>query len=141
MIFSTIITTPTISQFTPEIITTTMSQFTPEIITAAKAKIAQIKPPHAGTEIATDQELLRCVRPISHPSWMNILSHTCDTCNNPLITVHTGNTPPEMRIQCDACNTFITDTVCVGCIHCGVDVCLPCITQVEVEKPDHDESD
>ena len=119
------------------------TEFTPEIITAVKTKIAQLKPPQAGMEVTTDQQLLRCVRPTlptSPPSWMKILSHTCDTCQTQLISVHPGNTPPEMKLHCDACNTFVTETECIGCIHCGVDVCLQCVSQVEAENSDQDDS-
>lgn len=73
-----------------------------------------------------DDTLLMCIRQ-AIPKGCIILKNTCNICKSKLILSNLTNITANIQIRCDNCHEFITDMDCIGCMHCGVDVCLSCI--------------
>ena len=105
---------------------------TEEQISAVQTKLKELTPPNEGETDTVNNESLMCIR--SHiPEGCTILTNTCNICMNNLILTNPKNICKDLKMQCDACSTFVTDIDCIGCIRCGVDICLSCITPSKQE--------
>lgn len=105
---------------------------TEEQISAVQTKLKELTPPNKEETTIDNNELFRCIHS-RIPEGCKILTNTCTICNNNLISTNPKNICGNIKIKCDACSTFITDIDCIGCIHCGVDICLSCITPTKQE--------